>query len=44
MSLMSQPARGGSKMTVWSGAIYSRASSDLAKTGIPNVSQFLASS
>ncbi len=34
MSLMSQPARGGSRMTVWSWVIYSRASSDLARIGV----------
>ena len=33
INFLSQPARGGSRMTVSSGSIYLRASSDFARTG-----------
>ena len=46
MRRLSQPARGGSRMTVCSGEIYERASSDFAWTGRAFVlfSQFFSSS
>lgn len=44
MSFLSQPARGGSRMTVWLGSMKERQSSDLARKAFAREPAFFANS